>query len=368
MLQQYQHQLLEGMQQYPNDSRTQIRERFQKEYIYLYRHDRKWLLKYLPGRCGETRTNNIIVDWSARDADYCAKIKQLHNELMALKKPVRITNSLIGKRLGILSNLEKHLSKLPKTKKLLGNITESVPQFQIRRCCKVIDQMLQKKEPVLLWKVQRIGAVKSHHFHEIKPHLEAYIHMKRKWIIMDAQQVKIMWPFVKGEKARLIWIGDPFRYDNKVMLHAYFQSRGVTKKVLLDWGTLPCLAIQHYYSDGVITTSQPPEGAQEVDITIYPNNPRYYERPWKIQGNNDPATSRSFIFNNYGKTVILPVIEVLRSILAPNGFLLYRLFESNSFPQFFTETYAPNKIHLSFHPCMNLNILKGHSFINWFGY
>ncbi|HFG2386941.1 MULTISPECIES: Tn7-like element transposition protein TnsE [Staphylococcus] len=165
---------------------------------------------------------------------------------------------------------------------------------------------------------------------------------------MDAQQVKIMWPFVKGEKARLIWIGDPFRYDNKVMLHAYFQSRGVTKKVLLDWGTLPCLAIQHYYSDGVITTSQPPEGAQEVDITIYPNNPRYYERPWKIQGNNDPATSRSFIFNNYGKTVILPVIEVLRSILAPNGFLLYRLFESNSFPQFFTETYAPNKIHLSF--------------------
>ncbi|MDW4404464.1 hypothetical protein QI045_13245 [Staphylococcus saprophyticus] len=60
---------------------------------------------------------------------------------------------------------------------------------------------------------------------------------------MDAQQVKIMWPFVKGEKARLIWIGDPFRYDNKVMLHAYFQSRGVTKKVLLDWGTLPCLAI-----------------------------------------------------------------------------------------------------------------------------
>ena len=84
MLQQYQHQLLEGMQQYPNDSRTQIRERFQKEYIYLYRHDRKWLLKYLPEDV-ERRTNNIIVDWSARDADYCAKIKQLHNELMALK-------------------------------------------------------------------------------------------------------------------------------------------------------------------------------------------------------------------------------------------------------------------------------------------
>ncbi|WP_106495385.1 Tn7-like element transposition protein TnsE [Lentibacillus sp. Marseille-P4043] len=161
-----------------------------------------------------------------------------------------------------------------------------------------------------------------------------------------------------AEKARLIWVGDPFRYDNKIMLYAYFQSKGVTKKVLLDWGTLPCLAIQHYYSDGVITTSQPPQGAQEVDITIYPDSPRYYERPWKIQGNNDSATSRSFIFNNDGETVILPVIEVLRSILAPNGFLLYRLFESNSFPQFFTETYAPNKIHLSFSSLYELKYTK----------
>ncbi len=176
--------------------------------------------------------------------------------------------------------------------------------------------------------------------------------------MMNAQQVKIKWPFVKGEKARLIWIGDPFHYDNKIMLYAYFQSKGVTKKVLLDWGTLPCLAIQHYYSGGVITTSQPPQGAQEVDITIYPNSPRYYERSWKIQGNNTPATSRSFIFNNDGKTVILPVVEVLRSILAPNGFLLYRLFESNSFPQFFTETYKQNNIHLSFSSLYELKYTK----------
>ncbi len=63
-----------------------------------------------------------------------------------MEKPVRITNSLIGKQLGILSNLEKHLNKLPKTWKLLSNITESVPQFQIRRCCKIIDQMLHEKK------------------------------------------------------------------------------------------------------------------------------------------------------------------------------------------------------------------------------
>ncbi len=176
--------------------------------------------------------------------------------------------------------------------------------------------------------------------------------------MMSTRQVKIKWPFRKGEGARLIWIGDPFRSENKMMLHAYFMARGITEKVLLDWGTLPCLAIQHFYSDGVITTSQPPQGAKEVDITIYPNSVKYFEKPWKILRSNDPATSRSFIFPFDSKNVILPVIEVLRSILAPNGFLLYRLFESNSFPQFFTETYGANQIHLSFSSQYELKYTK----------
>jgi len=165
---------------------------------------------------------------------------------------------------------------------------------------------------------------------------------------MSKQQVKIAWPFAKGEKAQLLWIGEPFRYDHKMMIKAYFRSQGRTESILMDWGTLPCLAIQHFYTDGIITASKAPEGVQEIDMTIYPNNVKYHERPWSIQGSSDSATSRSFVFAFNGKNVILPVIEVLRSILAPNGFLLYRLFESNSFPQFFTETYEPNKIHLSF--------------------
>jgi hypothetical protein len=175
---------------------------------------------------------------------------------------------------------------------------------------------------------------------------------------MSKQQVKIAWPFAKGEKAQLLWIGEPFLYDHKMMIKAYFRSQGRTEGLLMDWGTLPCLAIQHFYTDGIITTSQAPEGVHEIDMTIYPNKVKYHERPWSIQGSNDPATSRSFVFSFNGKNVILPVIEVLRSILAPNGFLLYRLFESNSFPQFFTETYESNKIHLSFSSQYELKYTK----------
>jgi len=179
LLQQYRQQLLEGIQRYPYDSRTQIRERFQREYIYLYRHDKEWLFKQLPNI--RTREKpKATVDWEVREREYCVKVKRLYKELIMLDKPVRITISIVGKRLGILSNLEKHLDKLPQTKKLLNDVIETIQQFQIRRCSKIIDQMLQEQETVRLWKVQRIGAVKSHHFHEIKTYLEAYMQKKEE--------------------------------------------------------------------------------------------------------------------------------------------------------------------------------------------
>ncbi|WP_071396588.1 TnsD family Tn7-like transposition protein [Bacillus tuaregi] len=179
MIEQYRKQLLEGIQQSPGYSRTQIRSCFSKQYTYLYRHDKEWLFQHLPVKRKQSN-RNVTVDWSDRDEGYFAKINQLYKELMGLEKPIRITTSLIGKLLGILPHLEKHLDKLPRTKRLLKDITESARQFQIRRCCKIIDTMLQKQEPIALWKVQRIGAVKSHHFHEIKPHLEAYIRVKQE--------------------------------------------------------------------------------------------------------------------------------------------------------------------------------------------
>ncbi|WP_342540504.1 TnsD family transposase [Heyndrickxia sp. FSL K6-6286] len=175
----YRNQLLKGIQLYPGFSRTQIRKCFSKEYMYLYRHDYEWLFDQLPIVQAKEKPKSIV-DWGIRDREYLSKVKQLYKELIEIDKPIRITISIIGKRLGILSNLVKHLDKLQQTEKYLNKITESTLQFQIRRCCKIIDSMLLKKEPVLLWKVQRIGAVKSHHFNEIKSHLEVYIRTKQE--------------------------------------------------------------------------------------------------------------------------------------------------------------------------------------------
>lgn len=186
---------------------------------------------------------------------------------------------------------------------------------------------------------------------------------------MSEQRVKLQnWPFNKGEQAQLIWISSPFWHDDKIMIYVYFKverMRGNSEdkevkveKILADWGTLPALAIQHYYIEGDITKSIPPEGINEIDITIYPNNVSTYERDWKVQGTNDKDISRSFIVKQGNRSYILPLIEVVRSILAPNRFLLYRLFEANSFPQYFIENYHPNKIHLDFSSIYNIKYTK----------
>lgn len=178
LTEQYRTELSKEMNQISKITRTHLWERLPKQYMFLYRHDKEWLFINLPTKCKKEQPTQTV-DWDLRDQEYYKMIKLFHHEILLLEKPVRITQSLIGKRLGILANLEKHLVKLPRTKKLLNEIKETVHDFQIRRCYKIIDQMLLENEPILLWKVQRVGAVKSHHFHKIKLLLEAYIQMKQ---------------------------------------------------------------------------------------------------------------------------------------------------------------------------------------------
>lgn len=174
LMDKYKQYIVEIMKQFPQLSRTSLRNKCKKQYIFLYRHDKEWLMNELPLNQKKLEPTRVV-DRIKRDKEYVANIKKQYRELLKLEKPIRITMSLIGKRLGILANLERHLDMLPKTKKLLSEITESVQQFQIRRCCIVIDKMMLEDKPPLLWKVQRIAAVKSTHFHEIKPQLESYI-------------------------------------------------------------------------------------------------------------------------------------------------------------------------------------------------
>ncbi|EEL78722.1 hypothetical protein bcere0028_56650 [Bacillus cereus AH1271] len=147
----------------------------------------------------------------------------------------------------------------------------------------------------------------------------------------------------------MIWISSPFWHERKLMMHGYFFANSETKKILLDWGMLSFLAIQHYYVDGIVSRSIAPVGTEEVEITIYPNEVKYFESKWTILNTKDTTLSNGFTFKYGNQHYTLPLIESIRSILAPNRFLLYRLLEmNNSFLSYFTESYRGNHLHIDF--------------------
>lgn len=175
LIEKYRIELLKGMKKFPDYSRTELLGKFKKIYRFLSKNDKEWFSSNIPNK--QKKVQVKTVDWNFRDQEYYAKINVLYAELLALDKPVRITRGIIGRRLNILSNIEKRLViKLPHTNRLLNEITESVQDFQIRRCLKVIDKFLEGGELVVLWKVrQKAGINSSHHFNEIKPMLEEYL-------------------------------------------------------------------------------------------------------------------------------------------------------------------------------------------------
>lgn len=180
---------------------------------------------------------------------------------------------------------------------------------------------------------------------------------------MNIKDIKLKyWPFDKGARVKLEWIGAPFRYEKKVVLPVYFSGKVngyyKTEKLIVDWTVLTSLIIQHYYIDGVITKPIAPNQTEEIIITIDPNYVSYFEQNYSIRGTNYTETSQTFVIKYNEERFYLPLIEVLRGMIAPNAFLLNCLFEMNSFPLYFTEQYEPDLLRLHFTSSYNAKYLK----------
>jgi hypothetical protein len=159
-------------------SRTEIRKLCQKEYTYLYRHDKAWLYKNLPKKKDKQHSNSknrYRVNWDLRDIEILDRIEEQYNNFLASEEPVRITKSILGKATGLFPMLDKKIDKLPKTKKFLDDHLESVQAFQLRRSKKMIDQKLAHNEYIKLWEIQRMAGIRSSHFNNIRDCLEDYI-------------------------------------------------------------------------------------------------------------------------------------------------------------------------------------------------
>lgn len=168
--------------------RTELRKSCKKEYTYLYRYDKTWLLNNLPIKI-KRKVDNRRIDWNARDKQYLKALKEKYKELINGDDVIRITKGSLSKPLGILSNVEKKLEYLPLTKEFFNEVCESIEEFQIRRAKAIIDkQIVAEVENVKLWEIQRIAGIRSEYFKLIKVKLQKYLDEKQ--VGMDYGETK----------------------------------------------------------------------------------------------------------------------------------------------------------------------------------
>ncbi|MDU1350597.1 TnsD family transposase [uncultured Clostridium sp.] len=163
----YREEWLKLIKDYPEKSKTQLRHLNKKVYGWLYRNDQEWMNQNSP-KLISTRNTNPRVDWVQRDIEILSKVIIVLEEIHVSEgKPERITISMIGSKLGIRSLLEKHIDRLPKTKKYLENNIEGIEDFQIRRINWAIKELQEEDQDLKLWKIYRKAGIRTEYQKEL---------------------------------------------------------------------------------------------------------------------------------------------------------------------------------------------------------
>lgn len=173
----YCNDILEFINLYPGCSRTDIRQALSKQYKWLNCNNPDWLENNLPPkrRKCSVGVSKERVNWEARDTTILFLLKSVYTELTQLPKPVRITRSLLAKWIDKRDLIERHIDKLPRTNRYLGEVTESICEFQKRRVDKVSMDLFIDKGVMNEWEIIRRAGIRPEFVSDVKPRIEENI-------------------------------------------------------------------------------------------------------------------------------------------------------------------------------------------------
>ncbi|MBW4522819.1 MAG: TnsD family transposase [Scytolyngbya sp. HA4215-MV1] len=138
-LNRYRQEWLTARQEYREVGRTVLKKQFQRIYTWLYRNDRAWLEAHLPPRLAKS-SPAVRVDWENRDIELAGAARQAALHLQNKpSKPTQITIAAIGRELGQLALIQRHLDKLPVTAQVLSELIENRETFALRRIQWVVE-------------------------------------------------------------------------------------------------------------------------------------------------------------------------------------------------------------------------------------
>jgi len=176
-------------EKHPCLSKSSLRKIAPAAYIWLYRNDRDWLYNNSPDL--KKSYKNERVNWDERDLQVLDKVKKAVGEILNYEgKPVRITVSRVGRKLGLLALLEKHIKKMPMTCNFLIKTIESVEDFQVRRVKWATKKLRKDGEEVKEWKIKRLAGLRSFCTSRVSKVINEEI-MKEHYLVREIEKISI---------------------------------------------------------------------------------------------------------------------------------------------------------------------------------
>lgn len=139
------------------------------DYAWLHRNDREWLTQALSAGTKRILERSTRINWSNRDRQFARDVDRFGQRLLKLEKPVRITRALLGRTMGKLTILEKHIQKLPLTAAALAKNVETTKQFQSRRLLWAAKKILTDQPSAPAWLLLRVAGIRPKMAEEILP-------------------------------------------------------------------------------------------------------------------------------------------------------------------------------------------------------
>jgi hypothetical protein len=145
----------------PNASRAKLGYIAHEAYIWLLKHDKKWLEDNSPKHL-KSGSQRPKVDWSKRDKEYSTAVRKTAANMQSIvNRPVWVSRTGLAKKLGILAVVHKNPAQLPLTINALNEVSESIASFAIRRIRWAAACYRQEQVPADRWKLQTRAAVSN---------------------------------------------------------------------------------------------------------------------------------------------------------------------------------------------------------------
>lgn len=128
-------------------------------YAWLYRNDRQWLLAVNKQWRLKHRENSHRVNWRERDINLSRKLQSIIPK--SDSNSGRRTRTWLINQLPHSASVAKNLEKLPLCNHLLTEISESVADYQIRRCKHAIDELRSLGLSKTRWRVEKRAGISS---------------------------------------------------------------------------------------------------------------------------------------------------------------------------------------------------------------